>query len=490
MTVRHAWNWAKIKSDPKNPFFAKRSTKNTPQTAVILLSNAEIPMLQIRPPVFLPATSEQGLIHYIQIANEHLSLIIPTYNISNGGTSPELIPVLLKTFLESSAYTKIGFGTYEDVLRIKDQYGITCKNIFDIHWMAKVMGIGSVNVGMLHNVFGDIHDNYIPGRISKDGHVSEKEQEGQVIDPRRWDWESHGSIELSRELIRCIAQDAFVTLRMYDNIQERKFRPGYQPLLTDPQGMSAKAMDFLLTSLPRGTMIPVRSIHHLLKGPFMGSDINNVDRDAQALALVKLLVDRQELITDKNDTAPLTFKDPIDLSRRIALPGIRSSEAILTNPQTRKIAAEVFNCRADELRLMQDSDLTRKPDKIQDLECFLGVYEWLDFLPGAELDEPLDRRLQSGSNVSEGCGRKEATLLALFMNFGTVADRAKDQPTETKRWVAQRIERLVQQGALLRTGGPQGLIRVNPALLRKLKRIETNVNRHHHVVENKALSAN
>lgn len=60
MNIRHAWNWAKIKADPKRPFFAHRSTKNTPHTAVILLRNAEIPMLQNRPPVFVPENSEQG----------------------------------------------------------------------------------------------------------------------------------------------------------------------------------------------------------------------------------------------------------------------------------------------------------------------------------------------------------------------------------------------------------------------------------------------
>jgi len=59
-SLRHAWNWAKIKPDPKNPFFAKRSTKNTPHTAVVLLRNAEVPMLQIQPPVFMPSTSEEG----------------------------------------------------------------------------------------------------------------------------------------------------------------------------------------------------------------------------------------------------------------------------------------------------------------------------------------------------------------------------------------------------------------------------------------------
>ena len=59
-SLRHAWNWAKIKPDPKNPFFAKRSTRNTPHTAVVLLRNAEVPMLQIQPPVFMPSTSEEG----------------------------------------------------------------------------------------------------------------------------------------------------------------------------------------------------------------------------------------------------------------------------------------------------------------------------------------------------------------------------------------------------------------------------------------------
>ncbi|KAF9963020.1 hypothetical protein BGZ65_006462 [Modicella reniformis] len=484
-------------------------------------------MLQIKPPVFIPANSEQvqysinillfmsdfnteprplavnalsctstGLIHYIQIANEHLSLILPTYNITDGGRRPELLPSLLKTFLESPSYTKIGFGAYEDAARIKDQYGITHKNIFDIHWMAKVMGIGSANVGMLHDVFGEVHDDYTPGRVESDGHVSSNEQRGQLIDPRRWDWETHGSIELSRELIRCIAQDAFATLRMYDNIQDRKFKPGYRRQLTDFQKLSDQAREFLLTSVPRGALLPMRSFYHLLKGPFMSIEMNSVDRDAQALALVKLLIENKELVSGKGDTIPITFDDPTVLSRHVALPGVRSSEAILTNSYSRKIVSETFKCQPDELRLMQDSNMSRKPNKIQDLECFLGVYEWLEFLPGADLDEPeqlhlqepLDRRLQLGLNVHVVCGRKESALLALFLNFGTMTERFKDRPTETKQWVTQRISRLVQQDVLMRTDGPQGLVRINPALLRLLKRIEPRVFSQH-VTENKALIA-
>ncbi|ORZ08073.1 hypothetical protein BCR41DRAFT_150838 [Lobosporangium transversale] len=202
------------------------------------------------------ACSSTGLIHYIQIANQHLSLILPTYNITNGGRNPDLIPPLLKTFLESVTYTKLGYGAYEDAMRVKDQYGITCKNVLDIHWMAKVIGVGSINVGMLHDVFSEPHDIYLPGRINSNGQVSQSEQKepGTLIDPRRWDWESHGSIELSRELIRCIAQDAFTSLRMYDNILVQKFRHGYQPLLTDPIQMTTDAKKFLLTSVPRGTV--------------------------------------------------------------------------------------------------------------------------------------------------------------------------------------------------------------------------------------------
>ncbi|KAG0298878.1 hypothetical protein BGZ98_010439 [Dissophora globulifera] len=472
MTVRHAWNWSKIKSDPKNPFFSRKSSKTTPKTAVILMANADIPMLQIKPPVFIPATSEQvqhalnvflfmsdfnieprplavnalacsstGLIHYLQVSNEHLSLILPTYDLTNGGRNPELIPALLRTFLESPSYTKIGFGAYEDASRIMDQYGIACKNLLDVHWMAKILGVGSTNVRALHDVFGEIHDVYIPGRISSDGHVSNQEQEGQLIDPRRWDWESHGSVELSQELL-----------------------------------------------------LPVRSLHHLLKGPFMSSDINSVDRDAQALALVKLLIDNQELNAEKADTGSFTFEHPSVLSRRVALPGTRSSEEILSNHHSRKTIMEAFNCRSDELRLMQDSNMSRKPDRIQDLECFLSAYEWLEFLPGAELDEPQEpsgRQPQpvGGANPT-GCGRKEATLLAMMMNFGTIAENAKRQPVETRQWVVDRIERLVQHGALLRIGGPQRFIRVSPALLRRLKRIENRQDEHQHPAEiNKVLIA-
>ncbi|KAF9111089.1 hypothetical protein BGX27_005410 [Mortierella sp. AM989] len=514
MIVRNAWNWTKIKPDPKNPFFSHRSTRNTPQTAIILLRNADIPRLQIKPSVFLPATGEQvqhalnillfmsdfntepsplafnvlacsstGLIHYIQIANQFFSLILPTYKITNCGRNPELIPPLLKTFLESSSYIKVGYGAYEDMRRVKDQYGIACKNVQDIYWMAKVMGIGSTNVGMLHDVFGEIHDVYIPGRIDSDGHVAKQgRQDGQLIDPRRWDWESHGSIELSRELVRCIAQDAFATLDMYNNILIQKFRHGYLPPMANSSDMVIRARDFLLTNLPRGSMLPVRSIHHLLKRPFMDSTLSNIDRDAQALALVKLMIDNNELVTERADTALITFQDPSVLSRCVALPGVRSSEALLANQYTKRIVTGLFGCRVDELRLMQDSDLARKPDKIQDLECFLGVYEWLEFLPGAELDEPSD----SISRI--GCGRKEVTLLTMFMNFGTVAERARKQPSETKQWASQRIQRLVQQGVLLQTGGPQGLIRVNPILLRRIKKIEQKID-NRQFAENKAISA-
>ncbi|KAG0341433.1 hypothetical protein BG000_009134 [Podila horticola] len=493
------------------------------------MRNADIPMLQIRPPVFMPATSEQvqhtlnillfmsdfnieprplafnvlacsstGLIHYIQIANQHLSLILPTYNITNGGRNPELIPTLLKTFLESAAYTKVGFGAYEDTLRVQDQYGITCKNILDTHWMAKVMGVGSANVGMLHDVFSDVHDVYIPGNISqlknrgtpgakaggKAGAGSAPELD-QLIDPRRWDWESQGNIELDRELVRCVAQDAFVTLSMYDNIINKKFKYGYEPPWTDPRQTVLLAREFLLTSLPRGTPLPVRSIQHLLKGSFMSSNVNTIDRDAQALALVKHLIDQQDLIADKADTTPFTFWDPSVLGRLVALPGVRFSEAIISNHQSKKTLAAAFGCRIDELRLMQDSDMARKPDKIQDLECFLGVFDWLEFLPGADLDRIPARSVAKDGSAITG-GRKEATLIALFLNFGAVATRHKEQPVRTKQWVLQRIERLVQQGALLRD---EGVIRIEPRFLRQLKRIETQEDKQR-VVENKALMAN
>ncbi|KAF9990848.1 hypothetical protein BGZ75_008852 [Mortierella antarctica] len=484
-SIRHAWNWSKIKPDPKKPFFAQRSTRNTPHTAVVLLRNADIPMLQIKPPVFLPATADQvqhslnillfmsdfnieprplavnvltcsstGQIYYIQIANQHLSLLFPTYKITNGGRNPERIPTLLKTFLESTAYSKIGFGAYEDAMRVQDQYGIACKNILDIHWMAKVLGIGSTNVGMLHSVFGETHDVYIPGRIQHHHHQPDDRltipaheqcstlEQGQLIDPRHWDWESHGDIELSRELIRCIAQDAFATLGMYDSIQSGKFKQGYKSLLNDPQETTTLAKEFLLQSVPRGTPLPIRSIHHLVKGPFMSADVDSVVRDAvvrdaQALALVKLLIENQSLVPDQAEPTSLSFRDPSVLSRRVALPGIRSSEAILANHQTRKIITEAFGCRLDELRLLQDADLSRKPDKIQDLECFLGLYEWLEFLPGAELDdtkEQLHYRLSGATTVVEPCGRKEPTLLALYLNFGSIAARAKDRPSETREW--------------------------------------------------------
>ncbi|CAO3568439.1 unnamed protein product [Mortierella alpina] len=506
----------KIKPDPKKPFFAQRSTRNTPHTAVVLLRNADIPMLQIKPPVFLPGTADQvqhslnillfmsdfnieprplavnaltcsstGQIYYIQIANQHLSLLLPTYKITNGGRNPERIPTLLKTFLESSAYSKIGFGAYEDAIRVKDQYGITCKNVLDIHWMAKVLGIGSTNVGMLHSVFGEIHDDYIPGRIQlhhqpDDRHAiptheqSGTSEQGELIDPRHWDWESHGDIELSRELIRCIAQDAFATLGMYDSIQSGKFKHGYQSLLKDPQESAAFAREFLLQSVPRGTPLPIRSIHHLVKGPFMSDSIDSVVRDAQALALVKLLIENRSLIPDQAESTSLSFRDPSVLSRRVALPGIRSSEAILANHQTRKIITEVFGCRQDELRLLQDADLSRKPDKIQDLECFLGLYEWLEFLPGAELEETKEQfqyKFSGAATVMEPCGRKEPTLLALYLNFGSIAARAKDRPSETREWVRTRVERLVRQGALIRTGGSLGTIRVDPALICQLKKM-------------------
>ncbi|KAF9128587.1 hypothetical protein BGW39_004942 [Mortierella sp. 14UC] len=439
------------------------------------------------------ACSSTGLIHYIQITNEHLSLIMPTYNITNGGRQPELLPPLLKTFLESSSYTKVGFGGYEDSARIKDQYGIKIKNILDIHWMAKIMGIGSSSVRMLHDVFGELHDVYIPGRKHPErNHTSQtdrqRKQQGRsqqqlqqsqqeqeaIIDPRRWDWESHGDLELSRELVRCVAQDAFATLRMYNNIVQQKFKPGYQPGPINTRITVDRAKEFLLASVPRGTLLPVRSLHHLLKGPFMSSETDAILRDALALALVRQLVDDRELVADRADPTPLSFQDPSILGRKVLLPGVRSSEAILTQQHSRKVVAEAFGCRLDELRLMQDSDMSRKPDKIQDLECFLGIYEWLEFLPGAELDKPTSPRdqVQTPGGGQDASSRKLSTLLALFLNFGTVANRAKDRPVETKQWVTQRIERLVQQGAFLRSGGPDGWIRVNPSLLRRLKRID------------------
>lgn len=226
------------------------------------------------------ACSSTGLIHYIQIANQHLTLILPTYKITNNGRNPELIPQLLKTFLSSAAYTKVGFGAYEDAARVQEQYGIACKNLIDTHWMAKIMGIGSSSVGMLHNVFGNIQDEYIPGRFSGGDNSDEGNNDnndnintvnsttpqlGQLIDPRRIDWESFGDREFSGELTRCIAQDAFVTLTTYDNIVAKKFRPGFKPLLADPSKFCDSARDFLLTSIPRGTVRILKPIHDCSK---------------------------------------------------------------------------------------------------------------------------------------------------------------------------------------------------------------------------------
>ncbi|ORZ08072.1 hypothetical protein BCR41DRAFT_359869 [Lobosporangium transversale] len=182
---------------------------------------------------------------------------------------------------------------------------------------------------------------------------------------------------------------------------------------------------------------------------------------------------------------PLSFQDPSILGRRVALPGTRSGAKILTNQQSRKFVADIFGCRLDELRLLQDSDRARKPDKIQDLESFLELYEWLEFLPGAEMDEPtaaaplmppLPSPARSSAPVVSSCGRKEGTLLALIMNFGSIAESAKEQPVEMKQWLIQRIERLVQHGALLRVGEEKKLIRINPALVRQFRKFDQKSN--------------
>lgn len=211
----------------------------------------------------------------------------------------------------------------------------------------------------------------------------------------------------------------------------------------------------------------------------MSRDLDNVEREAQALALVKSLVEHQALIPERGDSAPFTFQDPSVLGRRVALPGIRSSEALFNNQQTKKLVIQAFDCRVDELRLMQDSVMSRKPEKIQDLECFLGLYEWLEFLPGAHLDEgdtTTTFASASDSSTNVGCGRKEATLMALYLNFGIIAERAKAEPVETRNWASTRIQRLLQQGALVRSGHEE-LVRVNPSLLRQLKRIEPSSNK-------------
>ncbi|KAF9583994.1 Mitochondrial import inner membrane translocase subunit tim8 [Lunasporangiospora selenospora] len=466
--IRNTWNWTKIKADPKNPFFAQRSTKNTPQTAVILLRNADVPILQITPPVFMPSTAEQvqhslnvllfmsdfnaeprplalsvlscsstGQIHFICIANQDFTLILPTYQLTRGGRQPELLPPLLKTFLESKAYSKVGFGMYEDAVRIEDQYGIQCKNILDIHWMAKIMGVGSTSVGTLHEAFGAAHDGYTPGfSDSQCGSLPRSNQQQpamrnahpQVIDPRRWDWESQGNLDLSRELVRCISQDARSTLQIYGNIQEKKFNLGYTPMTMDFESMSNPAREFLSTNIPRGILLPLRSMHRLLSASFLDSSMDPVSKDAHSIALVKYMIEHSRLVPDPVDTTPVSFQEPSVLSRCFALPGVRASEGLLSSQHSRKILAEAFGCRVDELRLLKDSDRSRKPDRIQDLECFIGIYEWLEFLPGAEKDA-----------LGSCPGRGESTVTTLMMNFGTVAEKAKAQPAEIKHWLSERL---------------------------------------------------
>ncbi|KAF9978319.1 hypothetical protein BGZ73_002910 [Actinomortierella ambigua] len=546
--IRSASIWSKIKPDPSKPFFARRSTKNTPNTVVILLRNANVPMMQKNPPVFMPTSADQvqhalntllfmsdfniepkplavnvlacsstGLIHYLQIANEHLSLILPVYFITDGGQNPGNLPPLLRTFLESPTYTKVGFGAFEDARRLKEQYGINCTALLDIQWMARIMGIGATNVGALDRVFGDPRMPFIPGKV-KDalpridfdssqvtrgrdtrllgGQVTapelgkdrkEEEDEDEVVDARRWDWEAHGDMHWTPELIRCVAQDAFVTLSMLDAIQKQRFRTGAGPPISNLDELAQEAQKFLLSSIPCGILVPMKSFHHLLRGGKILSDsLDLVERDAQALAIVRHLVDTGLLTADKADQqAALEFSHPSVLNRRVQLPGTQPSVELMANSRTRRRVAELFGCRTDELRLMQDSNWTRKPDKIQDLECFLGLYDWLELLPGAL--EPLEgmttaatttaggkahvntivaERRDASSSISE-CGRYPAALLGLFLQFGALAEQTRQAPVETRRWAQQRMNRLIEQGFLV--DSDSGLIRIHPTILRRLK---------------------
>ncbi|KAG0230680.1 hypothetical protein BGW42_000798 [Actinomortierella wolfii] len=485
--VRNVSIWSKIKPDPRNPFFARRSTKNTPNTVVILLRNANVPMMQKNPPVFMPTCADQdfniepkplavnvlacsstGLIHYIQIANEHLSLILPVYFITDGGQHPNKLPPLLRTFLESTTYTKVGFGAYEDAQRLKEQYGIHSKALLDIQWMTRIMGIGATNLGDLDPIFGDPHMPFIPGyvkdafpstsadttaasatstenrrrRPSSQGQppVIENDNGLNIIDARRWDWEAHRDMYWTPELIRCVAQDAFITLSMLEAIQKQRFK-----------------------------LLPLKSFHHLVKkGKFLSEDLDNVERDAQAMAIMRHLVEQGLLESDKTDQQDkLQFSHPSVLNRRVQLPGTRPSVELMNSSRTRRLVAELFGCRSDELRLMQDSDWTRKPDKIQDLECFLGLYDWLELLPGAL--EPLDEG-KAPSSSSE-CGRKPAALVGLYLNFGALAERMSQQPVETRKWALHRMNRLINQGVLV-TCNPSGLVRIHPTILRRLKGLD------------------
>ncbi|KAF9165419.1 hypothetical protein DFQ26_000164 [Actinomortierella ambigua] len=547
--VRNASIWSKIKPDPSKPFFARRSTKNTPNTVVILLRNANIPMMQKNPPVFMPTSADEvqhslntllfmsdfntepkpmafnvlacsstGLIHYLQIANEHLSLILPVYFITDGGQNPSKLPPLLRTFLESPTYTKVGFGAFEDARRLKEQYGIDCMSLLDIQWMTRIMGIGTTHVGMLDRVFGDPHMPFIPGKVKdalprahpdeltgsftpatrdREMRLSElgKEEQGgeeEVVDVRRWDWEAHGDMHWTPELIRCVAQDASVTLSMLGAIQKEQFRIGAGSPVSNLEELAQQAHKFLLSSIPCGTLVPMKSFHHLLKGgKFLSSKLGVVERDAQALAIVRHLVSTGLLMSDKTDQqAKVEFSHPSVLNRRVQLPGTQASVELMANSRTRRRLAELFGCRTDELRLMQDSNWARKPDKIQDLECFLGLYDWLELLPGAL--EPLDRRPTDMTSTAveeieielEGrkdespppspmveCGRHPTALLGLFLQFGALAEQTRQAPVETRRWAQQRMGRLLEQGLLVDSGA-SGLIRIHPTVLRRLKGIE------------------
>ncbi|KAG0242451.1 hypothetical protein BGW41_004180 [Actinomortierella wolfii] len=442
------------------------------------------------------ACSSTGLIHYIQIANEHLSLILPVYFITDGGQHPNKLPPLLRTFLESTTYTKVGFGAYEDAQRLKEQYGIHSKALLDIQWMTRIMGIGATNLGDLDPIFGDPHMPFIPGyvkdafpspsadttaasvtstenrrrRPSSQGQppVVENDNGLNVIDARRWDWEAHGDMYWTPELIRCVAQDAFITLSMLEAIQKQRFKVGVSPPVSNLQALGQQTHTFLLSSIPCGTLLPLKSFHHLVKkGKFLSEDLDDVERDAQAMAIMRHLVEQGLLEADKTDQQDkLQFSHPSVLNRRVQLPGTRPSVELMNSSRTRRLVAELFGCRPDELRLMQDSDWTRKPDKIQDLECFLGLYDWLELLPGAL--EPLEEG--KAPSASE-CGRKPAALVGLYLNFGALAERMSQQPVETRQWALHRMNRLMSQGVLV-TCNSSGLVRIHPTILRRLKGLD------------------
>ncbi|CAG8574228.1 11020_t:CDS:2 [Paraglomus occultum] len=203
------------------------------------LDKAKIPKFQTEPPVYQIATRSsvaacfgvlqrnstwpvayvgfdtettvKRLVHprvvsMIQIATAEFCLLFQVYRITRGDAT--IFPTGLQKLLNDPNILKVGVNARGDAKWLKESYGIEMNGIVDLDRMAKEKGIHAKSLAELALMFTD--------------NGLELNKTDKIID---WDFDA---VCLDDEIVQYVACDAFVALRIYENMLVDKRNPNYK----------------------------------------------------------------------------------------------------------------------------------------------------------------------------------------------------------------------------------------------------------------------